>query len=101
MRRATTPTHTFIFPEKIQVTSVTEALLTYSQCGVNKLEKKLSDLSINAETNSFSIKLSQEETTKFAPGKALIQVRIKIGDATLASQMIWLPVKPVLDSEVM
>lgn len=101
MRRATTPTHTFTFPEAVKAEDVTEALVSYVQCGKKVLEKGLDDLTLNPSANAFELKLSQEETDKFAPGKALIQMRIKIGEAALASQMIWLTVKPALNSEEM
>lgn len=101
MRRATTPTHIFTLPEEVQVSSVTEILISYSQCGQTVLEKKLDDLTMNDANNTFSVTLTQKETDLFAPGKALIQMRAKAGSSTFASQMIWLPVKPVLNSEEM
>lgn len=100
MRRATTPTHIFKLPEDVIVGNVTEALVTYSQCGEKKLEKTLTDLTIDSENNSFRFELTQDETKLFAPGKALVQVRVKDGrGSALASQMILFPVKPVLNSE--
>jgi len=101
MRRATTPTHTFTFPEDIEVGDVTEALITYSQCGKTILEKKLDDLEVDTEHNMFVLQLSEAETNLFAPGKALIQVRAKINKTALASQMLWLTIKPALNSEDM
>lgn len=101
MRRATTPTHIFTFPETVNVSEVTEVLITYSQCGSTILEKTLADLSIDTDNNAFELTLAQQETELFAPGKALIQVRAKVMDVALASQMIWLTVKPVLNSEGM
>lgn len=100
MRRATTPTHTFTLPDEVAVDSLSKVLLTYSQNGNTILEKQLSDLNINTEENSLSYELTQEETTLFAPEKALIQLRAKNSSgAALASQMIWLTVKPALNSE--
>ena len=101
MRRATTPTHIFTFPDTVEVSSVTEILISYSQCGKVILEKTFNDLSIDTDKNAFYLDLTQDETDLFAPGKALIQVRAKTGNKTLASQMIWLTVKPVLNSEEM
>ena len=101
MRRATTPTHIFTFPDEVKVDDVTDILISYSQCGKKILEKTLQDLTVDSENNAFNLKLDQKETDLFAPGKALIQVRAKNNNATLASQMIWLTVKPVLNSEEM
>lgn len=102
MRRASTPTHTFTFPEEIPIEGLDEIKVTYSQSGKTVLKKEKSDLTISLEDNSASYTLTQEEANKFAPGKALVQVRPKSSNgAVLASQMIWLTIKPVLDSEVM
>lgn len=99
MRRATTPTHIFTFPETVEVGSVQEVLISYSQGGQTVLQKNLSDLAMDTEKNAFSAKLTQDETRLFAPGKAIIQLRAKNGTVVLASQMMWLPVKPVINSE--
>lgn len=100
MRRATTPTHTFILPTEVLVGSLEKALLTYSQSGKKVLEKSLSDLNVNSDNNSLYYKLTQDETNLFAPEKALIQLRVKNNAGTvLESQMIWLTVKPALNSE--
>lgn len=99
MRRATTPTHIFTFPDTVEVATVTEVLISYSQNGKTLLEKTLDDLVIDSDNNAFNLTLTQSETDLFAPGKALIQVRAKTNEKTLASQMIWLTVKPVINSE--
>lgn len=57
MRRATTPTHIFTFPESVEVGSVTEALVSYSQCGKEVLRKTLDDLMIDTDGNSFRLNL--------------------------------------------
>lgn len=100
MRRATTPTHTFTFPDEVEVTTITQVEIVYSQNNETLLKKGLEDLNIDEDKNAFYFALSQSETKLFAPGKALIQLRAKNSNgAVLASQMIWLTVKPVLDSE--
>ncbi len=99
MRRASTPTHIFTFPGDVLVSSVSDLIITYSQCGNKILEKKLGDVVTNTEDNSFSLLLTQTEVNKFAPGKALIQVKAKVNEGVLVSQMIWLMVKPALNSE--
>lgn len=101
MRRATTPTHIFTFPETVEVASVTDVLISYSQNGRTILQKKLDDLTLDIENNAFSVKLTEDESKLFAPGKALVQLRAKNNNAALASQMMWLPVKPVINSEDM
>ena len=98
MRRATTPTHTFTFPSDVNVSQVTELKITYGQFDEIILEKSLSDVVIDAENNVFALTLTEDEANLFAPGKALIQVKAKINNVALESQMIWLTVKPVLNS---
>ncbi len=99
MRRATTPTHTFTFPEDVPVAEVDDVLVTYSQDGANVLEKTKKDLEIDTENNMYIVpKLTQAETNLFAPGKALIQLKAKVGDTVMESQMLWLTVKPALNS---
>lgn len=98
MRRATTPKHTFTFPESVPIDTVSKIIITYSQCGKTILQKTMPDLGISG--NSFVVRLSLEETNKFAPGKALVQVQAQgQNNRVLVSQMIWITVKPVLDSE--
>lgn len=102
MRRATTPTHIFTFPKEILVDSLSEVIVTYSQDGCTVFEKTLLDLEKDTESNTISYTLTQDETNKFAPGKALIQIRAKSENGkVLASQMLWLDIKPVLNSEEM
>lgn len=102
MRRATTPTHTFTFPESVLIDSLGELRITYSQNGKTVLEKTLDDLTIDTENNAVSYTFTQDETNLFAPGKALVQARAKSGSgAVLASQMVWITIKPVLNSKEM
>lgn len=102
MRRATTPTHIFTFPDSINVANVESVLITYSQSGKNILEKNIDDTTIDTENNTFTLELSQAESDLFAPGKALVQVRATTNNqSAVVSQMIWITVKPALNSEVM
>ena len=73
--------------------------MTYSQDGVNKLEKTKKDLEVDTENNMLILpKLTQAETALFAPGKAVVQLKVKVGDTVMESQMLWLQVKPALNS---
>lgn len=99
MRRATTPTHTFTFPADVPVDEVDDVLITYTQNRQNILEKTKKDVEIDAVNNMIVVpKLTEAETSLFAPGKALIQLKAKVGNTIMASQMMWLTVKPVNDS---
>lgn len=99
MRRATTPTHTFTFPAEVSVDEVDDVLITYTQDRRNILEKTKKDIEIDTVNNMVIVpKLTEAETNLFAPGKALVQLKVKVGNSILASQMMWLTVKPALDS---
>ena len=101
MRRATTPTHTFTLPSSVTVGSLQKAVLTYSQNGGTVLQKSLADLTIDSDKNALYYEMTQDETNLFAPGKALAQLRVKNHNGKdFQSQMLWVTVKPALDSEV-
>lgn len=101
MRRATTPTHTFTLPSSVTVGSLQKAVLTYSQNGGTVLQKSLADLTIDSDKNALYYEMTQEETLLFAPGKALAQLCVKNQNGKVfRSQMLWVTVKPALDSEV-
>ena len=100
MRRGTTPIHNFHFPRDVKVANVTKARVTYSQGGSSVLEKELDDMIVDTSNNALHLKLTEEETTLFAPSKALIQIRIEYDNGpVLASQMIWEVVRPALNTE--
>ena len=78
MRRATTPTHTFTFPADVPVDEVDDVLITYTQNRQNILEKTKKDVEIDVINNMIVVpKLTEAETSLFAPGKALIQLKAR------------------------
>lgn len=99
MRRATTPTHSFTLP--FDSSMVSRFLLTYQQRGQTVLEKTEDDMTV--EGNTWSVKLTQEETKLFSPAlDVTAQIRILTpGEDALASDTMKLRVKPVLNDEVL
>lgn len=99
MRRLTTPTHRFTL--QMGVETIDKIQITYAQGGVIVLQK--SGENITMDGKSAVIRLTQEETKKFTADKEVeIQVRVLTiaGDA-LASEIIKVDVKRVLDEEVL
>ena len=111
MFRATTPLHTFIFPEDAE-TAYDEILITYSQNGAIVMEKTKEDLTFETETEGSSevylasFRLTQEEanlfTTKSAGSIAMVQVRVMDTNGHVyASEQKRVTVQEVLDDQVL
>ena len=99
MRRLTTPEHKFTL--QIDPSVIGKIRITYAQNNAIVLNKEGNDVSIDG--NIAKVKLTQEETKKFTADKEVeIQVRVlTLGNDALASDIIKVDVKRVLDDEVM
>jgi len=114
MIRATTPKHTFVFPLDPE-TRFAEILITYAQNGRVILNKHKSDLSFAAEGSeaapvyTASLRLTQEETALFRPGRfgagaANVTVQLRALDTdglVFASEPAQLLLADVLNDEVL
>ena len=104
MYRATTPIHTFTLP--IETSDCKEIQVTYKQCGVT-LIKHYQDNTLPSgmtlDGSQVIIRLTQEETKKFAQGKeANVQVRVlTTSDDAMASKIFKLVVNDVLNEEIL
>ena len=99
MYRATTPTHIFTFPEEVNPQIATAIKITYKQCHEIVVEKNLGDFMISGQ--KIFVTLTQEELNKFSPDLAGVQIRVKMPNGSvLASQIIKIKVKQVLNAEV-
>ena len=84
MRRGTTPTNTFSVP--LDLTGAT-IYISYEQDGKVVVEKTGTDITV--ATDSLTVKLTQNDTLGFHPGKVNIQVRYVDSFGTAdASQII-------------
>ena len=72
MYRGTTPTLTFALP--FQAGVIKNLFVTFSQKGQILLEKTTADCGLIG--NTIELNLTQEDTLKFMPGNAELQVRI-------------------------
>ena len=97
MYRVTTPTHTFNLP--FEANLIDDLRLTYKQQGKVILEKGISDIELGEK--SIALTLTQEETALFTETKAKIQLRIKVGDKVLASNIKTISVNEVLNEEIL
>lgn len=97
MFRATTPTHTFNLP--FEASTIDKMTITYSQFGKIILKKNLEDVQLI--DSKIILTLTQEETKLFKADTARVQLRVKIGDKVMASNIISLNVEDVLDKEVL
>ena len=88
MRRGATSTQTFTLP--FVLTSPKAVQITYSQFKYLVLVKELPDLTITVSNNKTNVvlTLSQEETFKFYPGYANVQMRIVFSDDQVFSSDI-------------
>ena len=68
MYRGTTPPIIITFPQGFDVSQFTTAYLSFSQFGTKKLEKELSEMTVDPVTNSISVSLTQQETLNFVTG---------------------------------
>ena len=96
MYQATTPTHTFTLP--FDTSLISKLLLTYSQDARAVITKTENDVSMSS--NIISLTLTQEETSRFAIRPVSIQMRCKVGDKVMASDIVTVRVKRSLNREV-
>lgn len=99
MRRLTTPEHKFTL--QIDPSVISKVRIIYAQNNAIVLTKEGEDVSLDG--NVAKVKLTQDETKKFTADKEVeIQVRVlTLGGDALASDIIKVDVKKVLDDEVM
>lgn len=98
MYRVTTPTHKFIVP--FNASTIDKLILTYSQAGNTVLEKRENEVTFSGKT--VVVTLTQEETARFdIRYKVDVQLRVKIGEKVIASNILTISVDKVLNEEVM
>lgn len=96
MIRGTTPTHTFTLP--LDVDTIDEVHIIYSQLGEVKIRKTKKDCVMCG--NKISLKLSQCETLKFIHTSVDLQIRILRQGTVLASKVFRLNCDKCLENEV-
>lgn len=75
--QGTTPTITVELDEDILVTDLKEIwLYIYDDAYAIMLDKNIEDMILDSENNAVLVPLSQEDTLKFVPGNARIELRL-------------------------
>ena len=100
MYRGTTPPITITLPQEYAVSNITTAYLSFAQNGVKKLEKSLSEMQLDTDTNSLSLVLTQEETLAFAPSVISFQLRFLYDGMAYATQTWKTPVEAIIKDGV-
>ena len=90
--RGTTPTIEITIKNEMDLTAIQEVWVYIAQQTKVKVDKMLSDVSIDAEHNKISVRLEQEDTLALkAEQDALFQIRMLMTDqtalATVASKV--------------
>lgn len=100
MRRLTTPTHEFELVD-FDPTVIKKIKITYAQGDKVVLEKRDNEISIDG--NKAVLRLTQEETARFAMN-TLVEIQVRIlthdGDA-VASNITTISPKKILDDEIL
>ena len=81
MIRATTPTHIFTLP--FEANLLKTVLISYGQYGNEKVKKETKECTLSGKT--ITVKLTQEETAKFAGG---IPVDIQLRAVTTSGDVV-------------
>ena len=102
MRRGTTPTITMWLPAGISCAEISDAIFSIAQSGTEIVTKKFDDIVKNSDDNTLSVVLTQEDTLALnACTSAKMQVKVKINDAILASDITTVSVGDILNEDVM
>ena len=81
--RGTTPTIEITIKNEMDLTAIQEVWVYISQQKKVKIDKKISDVSIDAEHNKISVKLEQEDTLGLkASQDTIFQIRMLLTDET-------------------
>ena len=98
MIQGTTPVHAFHVD--IDTSQISVVRISYEQNGKIVLYKETPDCDFADGT--IGVKLTQEETLKFdAPGNVRIQIHALIGDESIVSKPVSVPVYILLDKVVL
>lgn len=92
MIRGTTPTLKFELP--FEADTIDEGYITIAQKGRPNFDIPISRCS--ADGNILVLELTQEETLRLSSTKAELQLRVKIDESVLASEIIFFSVGAIL-----
>ena len=102
MRRGTTPTITMWLPPEVSCAEISDAIFSIAQSGAEIVTKKFADMVIHTDDNTISVALTQEDTLSLNTcASAKLQVKVKINDTVLASDITTVSVGDILNEDVM
>lgn len=102
MIRGTTPTITMKLPSTVPVGSISTAMVSIKQVGrKEKIDKDISAMTRDEDTNRLMVRLSQKETLSlFAQKTTNLQLKVKTSDGTvLATYPMPIAVVDVINEE--
>lgn len=82
LTRGTTPTITINVKNDIDLSLVTSIWVYISQKNKVLVDKELTDVTIDAQHKTITVRLEQEDTLKLKAGDALFQLRMLMSDTT-------------------
>ena len=103
MIRGTTPTITMKLPSNVPVGNIATAMVSIQQVGrKEKIDKNLTEMTIDRGKNYLMVKLTQEDTLSLFANKATnLQLKVKLNDGTVsATYPMPLAVVDIINEEV-
>lgn len=103
MIRGTTPTITMKLPSNVPVSDIATAMVSIQQVGSKeKIDKDLTEMTIDPGKNFLMVKLTQEDTLSlFANKTTNLQLKVKLKDGTVsATYPMPLAVVDIINEEV-
>ena len=103
MIRGTTPPITMKLPSNVPVSDIATAMVSIQQVGrKEKIDKNLTEMTIDKDKNYLMVKLTQEDTLSLFANKATnLQLKVKLKDGTVsATYPMPLAVVDIINEEV-
>ena len=102
MIRVTTPTNTFTLPENADTYDIIQVTYKKGQAFIVKeYEDGTADEGMVVSGKDVAITLTQEETKALNEGMVEAQVRVKLGNKVMASQIFKVGVGETLNEEIL
>lgn len=80
--RGTTPTITINVKSDLDLSQIVSIWVYISQQNKVKVDKELTDVTIDTEHNQITVRLEQADTLELRAGDALFQIRLLLADTT-------------------
>ena len=82
LTRGTTPTITINVKSEIDLTQVAQVWVYISQQNKVKVDKQITDVTIDSVNKTITLRLEQNDTLALRAGDALFQIRLLLSDTT-------------------